>query len=584
MGKAVRVMSGVGFPKAYRRVILAIAWPVVAGALGAGCSSDVTRFEFPAFGLTEHNPTARPVPPAAVYDQTADSANSPYGAQDNGFGQPDPYNNPGYAKPFKPQPYSPDANASGGAYGTPDYGGYGDGGGGQQKYEVTGLPPSGPGGVDGDQYLQGHGAAYLKQRKLKYGQAPAYAPDAAADPYAAEPKAPGYVEPDAAAAASGGTIVVGEGDTLYKISRRYNVSVAALMQANNLQTPAISMGRKLVIPGGANAAADEPAARPKANQVASLDNGVTEEPVADAAPEPKNHAVANKPAGQNIYKVKAGESFFQVAKSLGVSPKSLAEANGIDDPSKIKEGQILHLPGHGLDSVDSKDNPYGSLNAEKVAALQESANDPAAPGTIEKPLKKAKKVASLPAPANDAGAADPGYGNDTPAAEDGVVSASPDQGNAVEDGSGAGKKSRKVANADPASGDAAAAEATGFRWPVRGRIIQKFGKLDDGTQNDGINVAVPLGTEVHAAEEGTVAYAGSELKGYGNLVLIRHTGNWVSAYAHNQEILVKRGDKITRGQVIARAGKTGSVSQPQVHFELRKGSLPVDPMPHMASN
>ena len=441
--------------------------------------------------------------------------------------------------------------------------------------------------------MQGKGAAYLHKNKPKYGEAPDVT-----DPYAAggsvQLKSAGYVEPSGAA--DGGTIVVGEGDTLYKISRRYNVSVSALMQANNLQSPAISMGRKLVLPNGANAgsgadavavAADEATAipaLPEVKQVASLDkNSAVDVSVA----QPKNYAVANTPAGANIYKVKAGESFFQVAKSLGVSPKALAEANGIEDPSKIKEGQILHLPGHGLDSVDSKDSPYGSLNAERVAALQESANDPAA---AEKPAKKAKKVASVPAPANDAGAADPGYGTDAASANDAVVSENPDPVNAVEDGAvaGAAKKSKKVASAEPAAGEATpssgGADVSGFRWPVRGRIIQKFGKLDDGTQNDGINVAVPLGTEVHAAEEGTVAYAGSELKGYGNLVLVRHAGNWVSAYAHNQEILVKRGDKVTRGQVIARAGKTGSVSQPQVHFELRKGSLPVDPMPHMASN
>ena len=88
---------------------------------------------------------------------------------------------------------------------------------------------------------------------------------------------------------------------------------------------------------------------------------------------------------------------------------------------------------------------------------------------------------------------------------------------------------------------------------------------------------------MQAAENGVVAYAGNELKGYGNLVLIRHANNWVSAYAHNEEILVKRGDKVRRGQVIAKAGGTGKVNQPQLHFELRKGSRPVDPTKFMAS-
>jgi murein DD-endopeptidase MepM/ murein hydrolase activator NlpD len=88
---------------------------------------------------------------------------------------------------------------------------------------------------------------------------------------------------------------------------------------------------------------------------------------------------------------------------------------------------------------------------------------------------------------------------------------------------------------------------------------------------------------VKAAENGVVAYAGSELKGYGNLVLIRHSNNWVSAYAHNDEILVKRGDQVRRGQIIAKAGNSGQVSQPQLHFELRKGSRPVDPTKFMSN-
>jgi murein DD-endopeptidase MepM/ murein hydrolase activator NlpD len=121
-----------------------------------------------------------------------------------------------------------------------------------------------------------------------------------------------------------------------------------------------------------------------------------------------------------------------------------------------------------------------------------------------------------------------------------------------------------------------------FRWPVKGRIISEFGARPDGGHNDGIDVAVPQGTSVKAAENGVVAYAGNELKGYGNLVLIRHANNWVSAYANNEQILVRRGDKVNRGQTIAKAGATGSVSQPQVHFELRKGSRPVDPTKYMS--
>jgi murein DD-endopeptidase MepM/ murein hydrolase activator NlpD len=129
--------------------------------------------------------------------------------------------------------------------------------------------------------------------------------------------------------------------------------------------------------------------------------------------------------------------------------------------------------------------------------------------------------------------------------------------------------------AAPASGSVA--EGGKLRWPAKGRIIAGYGPRSDGTHNDGINISVPQGTDVHAAENGTVAYAGNELKGYGNLILVRHDNGWVTAYAHADEILVKRGDRVSRGQVIAKAGKTGQVDRPQLHFEVRLGQKPVDP-------
>ncbi|HEY3031026.1 MAG TPA: M23 family metallopeptidase, partial [Bradyrhizobium sp.] len=117
-----------------------------------------------------------------------------------------------------------------------------------------------------------------------------------------------------------------------------------------------------------------------------------------------------------------------------------------------------------------------------------------------------------------------------------------------------------------------------FRWPAQGRIIAGFGSSPNGGQNDGINLAVPEGTPVKAAEDGVVAYSGNELKGYGNLVLVRHSNGYVTAYAHASELLVKRGDTIKRGQIIAKSGQSGEVGSPQLHFEIRKGSSPVDPL------
>ena len=124
----------------------------------------------------------------------------------------------------------------------------------------------------------------------------------------------------------------------------------------------------------------------------------------------------------------------------------------------------------------------------------------------------------------------------------------------------------------------------GFRWPVRGRIVNNFGSRVNGSVNDGIDLAVPEGTLVRAADDGVVAYASNELKGYGNLVLVRHPNGFVTAYANGSEFLVKRNDQVRKGQVIMKSGQTGSVSAPQLHFEIRKNSAPVDPTQYLPAD
>jgi murein DD-endopeptidase MepM/ murein hydrolase activator NlpD len=116
-----------------------------------------------------------------------------------------------------------------------------------------------------------------------------------------------------------------------------------------------------------------------------------------------------------------------------------------------------------------------------------------------------------------------------------------------------------------------------FAWPLSGRVISDFGTDGNGERNDGINIAVPLGTPIRAAASGTISYAGNELRGYGNLILIKHDDGYVTAYAHAERITVQRGDVVTKGQIIAYAGSTGDVTSPQLHFEIRRGVQPVNP-------
>jgi murein DD-endopeptidase MepM/ murein hydrolase activator NlpD len=120
-----------------------------------------------------------------------------------------------------------------------------------------------------------------------------------------------------------------------------------------------------------------------------------------------------------------------------------------------------------------------------------------------------------------------------------------------------------------------------FVWPLEGTILSRFGPKPAGRYNDGINIKAPAGTPVKAAADGVVAYAGDGIAGFGGLVLLKHGDGWVTAYAHAEELLVARGDSVKRGDIVARSGATGSVDEPQLHFEIRRGRTPVDPLKYL---
>lgn len=126
--------------------------------------------------------------------------------------------------------------------------------------------------------------------------------------------------------------------------------------------------------------------------------------------------------------------------------------------------------------------------------------------------------------------------------------------------------------------------APAFTWPVQGRVIDNFGSTNSGGRNDGINIGTALGTPIHAAAAGQISYAGNELRGYGNLILIKHDGGYVTAYAHADRIVVNRGDYVAKGQIIGYAGQTGDVHSPQLHFEIRRGVQPVNPLSMLSTS
>jgi murein DD-endopeptidase MepM/ murein hydrolase activator NlpD len=235
-----------------------------------------------------------------------------------------------------------------------------------------------------------------------------------------------------------------------------------------------------------------------------------------------------------VYTVASGDTLGRVARRYRVSVREIAVANGIAPEAPLKVGTPLTIPVRLVATPPSAQSGRQQSGALMVAQakpiMAPLANTPvaAAPG----------KLASAEPAAN-------------------VRLASP-----VETSSeGAGP------NGAPA-----------FRWPARGRIVNNFGAKVNGSPNDGIDLAVPEGTQVRAADDGVVAYAGNELKGYGNLVLVRHSNGFVTAYANGSELLVKRNDQVHKGQVILKSGQTGNAASPQLHFEIRKNSAPVDPM------
>lgn len=360
--------------------------------------------------------------------------------------------------------------------------------------------------------------------------------------------------------ASGGSITVQPGDTLYQLARRHGVSVAALRRENRLTSNIIKPGQTLMMPGGGIQQAAAPIQPRPYNQPVA--NPSTHRAAAPQVRDRWDGTPASNPRpqfnGAESYTVRRGDSLYAISRRSGVSVVELKRINGITDVRRIRPGVQLALRRR---EVPKQRMPAPALRpVKREHKVASRTNDSQRPLIQAKPIKTMAIVRSRLTQSNGtATARRPYILNQRPSAP---VTTKPDQ---------------KVAAIKPA------ALNQKFRWPARGRVIAKFNHSGQGVKNDGINIAVPLGSDIAAAESGVVAYAGSELKGYGNLVLLRHDNGWVSAYAHASQILVKRGDRIVRGQVVAKAGRSGEVTQPQVHFELRKGAKPVNPILHLTA-
>ncbi len=250
-----------------------------------------------------------------------------------------------------------------------------------------------------------------------------------------------------------------------------------------------------------------------------------------AAPAPQPIATSPAPAQpvptQAAHVVESGDTVYSIARRYQVDMADLVRLNGISASYNISPGQRLLLPGQAL--------AVAGLLAATGTKLSSAAAAPAAQPTAQ---------------------ATPAAWTQTYQATVAMVPPPEITG--------------PIPNPPPRAGSK-------FLWPVEGKLLTGYGPKNDGLHNDGINIAAPRGSPVRAADNGVVAYVGNELRGFGNLLLIKHADGWMTAYAHNEAILVGRGARVSRGQTVARVGDSGNVVTPQLHFEVRRGTRAVDP-------
>lgn len=350
------------------------------------------------------------------------------------------------------------------------------------------------------------------------------------------------------------------GETVATVSRRYGVPEKEILKANGLKSAsAVQPGQTLVIPtygaprnlakasaeqaelpeGGSPVPAKAPnkvAVLPSANtlrdkQQANADPANAKLPPADGGKPQKTAKATPEAAPANGYVVKPGDSLAKIAKANGVSVEQLKAANGMTTAS-LRIGQTLTLPAAGSAPVAADTVKTASIPAKKI---EEKATASASkPQEYKPPVAAAKQSVS------------------------------------------------EVASKTDIDGDAPERTGIGkYRWPVRGAVVAGYGANVAGSRNDGIDISVPEGTPVKAAENGVVIYAGNGLKELGNTVLVRHDDGTVTVYGHTDSLNVARGQKVQRGQTIASSGMSGNASSPKLHFEVRKNATPVNPMTYL---
>ena len=297
-----------------------------------------------------------------------------------------------------------------------------------------------------------------------------------------------------------------------------------------------------------------------------------------------------------IHIVQRGETVYGIAQQRNIPTRALIERNNLRPPYRIAAGTRLQLPSPQIHKVRDGDTLYAISRQYGVdMASLARANRLAPPYTIQvgqrlnlpfgtkpkaAPVTQVARAQPKRKPPSPAAAASSTASSSTASSPAPPPSAAPSPTLSPQVSGGPRPRPKPAFRPAPAVPQR---DAGGFVWPVEGRVLSSFGTKGSGLHNDGLNIAAPMGAPVRAVDNGVVAYAGSQIRGFGNMLLIKHADGLITAYAHTDKLLVARGDVVSRGQVIARVGKSGDIDAPQLHFEVRRGSQAVDPRKFLPS-
>lgn len=368
-------------------------------------------------------------------------------------------------------------------------------------------------------------------------------------------------------------VVIARGDTLYSIAKNNNTSVKELAELNSLREPyTLSIGQKLRIRGGDIKAQEK------------IENVISQERVNEIKSEKKpviltkKESIVEKVKPTDVKRVDLqeitvipGDTLYSLSRKYEIPVNDLAVMNKLSNPFTLSIGQKLKVP--KLDNVEirsageikeikiektkqvsvQKISDKGTKKSDNITPAKAAKTDSATRATEKKDVKKSEK--STP--------------KQTVKKEN--VKSSVKSETKTKISSNPKKQLPKIS----------ARSSSKFSWPVRGKILSQYGAKSNGLFNDGINISAARGSAVKSAENGVVAYAGNEVKGMGNLIIIQHSDGWMTVYAHLDSMSVKRGTKVSVGQQIGSIGQTGKVDKPQLHFEIRKGTKAYNPITYL---